>query len=110
MDIKSISINEFNKIVTEEAAVAAYFSTEHCNVCKVLKPRLKEFLNEEFPKISFIYIDIEKEKELAANYSIFVVPTVIFFFEGKEAIRKSRNFGFSELELILERPYQLMFS
>jgi thiol-disulfide isomerase/thioredoxin len=67
-------------------------------------------LNEEFPKISFVYIDIEKEKELAAEYSIFAVPTIIFFFEGKEAIRKSRNFGFSELELALERPYKMMFS
>lgn len=108
MDIQSKE--EFNKIVSETSAVAAYFSTEHCNVCKVLKPKLKEFLNEDFPKISFVYIDIEKEKELAATYSIFAVPTIIFFFEGKEAIRKSRNFGFSELELALERPYQLMFS
>lgn len=108
MDISSK--DEFNKIISGEASVAAYFSAEHCNVCKVLKPRLKEFLNEEFPKISFVYIDIEKEKELAAEYSIFAVPTIIFFFEGKEAIRKSRNFGFSELELALERPYKMMFS
>jgi thiol-disulfide isomerase/thioredoxin len=103
-------MDQFSKIISENAAVAAYFSTEHCNVCKVLKPKLKEFISEEFPKIVFIYIDIENEKELAATYSIFAVPTIIFFFDGKEAIRKSRNFGFSELELAIERPYKMLFS
>lgn len=108
MDIKSKE--EFDKITLKQKAVAAYFSTEYCNVCKILKPKLRKFLSTEFPKIYFVYIDIEKEKELAAEYSIFTIPTVIFFFEGKETIRKSRNFGLSEIELAIERPYKLMFS
>lgn len=108
MEIKSSE--DFNTVISENEAVAAYFSTEHCNVCRVLKPKLMEFLVDEFPKIQFVYIDLEKHKELAANLSIFAVPTIIFFFGGKETIRKSRNFGFSELELALERPYQMIFS
>ncbi len=32
-----ITLEEYKQIIQKEAAVLAYFSTEECNVCKVLK-------------------------------------------------------------------------
>ena len=104
------SLENFEDILKQNDAVAIYFSTEYCNVCKVLKPKVKEFLDEEFPKVVFKYVDIEQQKEIAGKYSIFAVPTIIFFFGGKEAFRKSRNFGIAELYDNLERPYSMLFS
>lgn len=97
-------------IINSNKATAIYFSTEYCNVCKVLKPKVIELLENDFPNIKFVYVDIEKQKEVTGQYSIFAVPTLVFFFNGKESFRKTRNFSLSELYQSIIRPYSLMFS
>ena len=103
-------VEELEKFINESDAAAIYFSTEYCNVCKVLKPKVIEFLNENYPNVNFAYVDIEKNKEIAGKYSIFSVPTIIFYFGGTEAFRKSRNFSLAELYQAVERPYNMLFS
>ena len=103
------SIQEIDTLVEENLGVLAYFSHERCNVCKTLKPKLSEYFFQHFPKMEQIYIDIEKLPEVAAQHSIFTVPVVIVFFEGKETCRKARAFGIQELAELVNRPYSLMF-
>ena len=45
------SIQEFEQALTENDAVLAYFSTDICSVCKVLKPKIAELIANEFPKM-----------------------------------------------------------
>ncbi|MEJ5351601.1 MAG: thioredoxin family protein [Melioribacteraceae bacterium] len=89
--------------------VLAYFSTDDCNVCKVLKPKVKELIENEFPMINFLYINVDESKETAAQYSIFTVPTIILFIEGKEHIRKSRYINLEELKSEIDRFYSLIY-
>jgi thioredoxin-like negative regulator of GroEL len=86
-----------------------YFSHEKCNVCKVLKPKVHQLLTDFFPKIKMFYSDTELYPAIAAQNSIFTVPTLIIFFDEKEFFRKSRNIGLQELKNDLERPYSIMF-
>ena len=104
------SFEEFLKLKEEEPALLAYFSTEVCNVCKVLKPKIGELVNNEFPKIKLVYIKSEILPELAAQNQVFAAPTILVYFVGKEYIRKSRNIGISELQREIERPYSMIFS
>lgn len=106
-EIKDLST--FNATIQGKAAVLAYFSHDHCNVCKVLKPKLGTLLNEDFPKIEQVYINTEHTPEIAGQYNIFTVPVVIVFFEGQESLRKSRNFGIGEISDYLARPYSIIF-
>jgi thioredoxin-like negative regulator of GroEL len=101
---------EFTGFIEQEPAVLAYFSTVECNVCKVLKPRVHEIVEQEYPKVKMVYVEINQSPELAARYTVFAVPTMVVFFEGREYIRKSRNFGLDEFRNELRRPYELMFS
>ena len=103
------SFDEFLKLRGEEPALLAYFSTENCNICKVLKPKIAELIQTEFPKIKLIYIKSDILPEVAAQNQVFAAPTILVFFEGKEYIRKSRNIGISELQKEIERPYSMMF-
>ena len=96
--------------MAERPAVLAYFSTTECNVCKVLKPKVMELVLSEFSQISLVYVETNLQPEVAAQNRIFAVPTLLVFFDGKEYIRKSRNFGLDELRKELLRPYRLMFS
>jgi thioredoxin-like negative regulator of GroEL len=89
--------------------ILAYFSTPDCNVCKVLRPKVEALLQEQYPECAFIYIDCVEYKETAAQFSVFAVPTLILFIEGKESIRKSRNVSLYDLSSEIERPYNLLF-
>ena len=110
MFIEIQSFGEFLKLKEKEPTVLAYFSTEACNVCKVLKPKVAELIQSKFPKIKLAYIKSDKLPEVAAQNQVFTAPTILVFIEGREYIRKSRNIGISELHREIERPYSMMFS
>jgi thiol-disulfide isomerase/thioredoxin len=102
------SIEQFARL-KEEQAVLAYFSTEVCSVCHVLKPKVEELILQKFPNIKLISIKSDEFPEIAAQNQVFTAPTILVFFEGREYIRKSRNIGVLELQEALERPYSLVF-
>jgi len=104
------SFREFIQLKKSEPALLGYFSTEACNVCKVLKPKVAELIQTEFPKIKLIYIKSDICPEIAAQNQVFAAPTILVFFEGLEYIRKSRNIGIGELQREIERQYSMMFS
>lgn len=110
MFVEIQSYDEFLKLKNEEPALLAYFSTEACNVCKVLKPKVADLLQQEFPKIKPVYIKSDKLPEVAAQNQVFTAPTILVYFDGREYIRKSRNIGIGELQHEIERPYSMIFS
>lgn len=108
--ISSISsIENFIDTIETNQACLIYFSHDNCNVCKVLKPKIQKLLEADFPKIKMFYSDTVVNPEIAAQNSIFTVPTILIFFDGKEFLRKSRNIGTVELSKAIERPYSLLF-
>ena len=62
-----------------------------------------------FPKINFCYVDLNKAKEISGQLSVFSVPTILVYFEGKETIRVSRNVHLEELYKQIERYYKMIF-
>ncbi|PKL87138.1 MAG: thioredoxin [Ignavibacteriae bacterium HGW-Ignavibacteriae-2] len=103
------SIDELEKFKNSHPISVVYFSTPECNVCKVLKPKLIELLDDDFSKVKFGYVDLNKSREIAGQNTIFTVPTIIFYFEGIETIRESRNISLPELYEKLDRPYKMLF-
>jgi thioredoxin-like negative regulator of GroEL len=103
------TIQDFEQLLAEQDAVLAYFSTEVCSVCKVLKPKVIEMIAESFPQMKMVFVESDKLPELAAQNRVFAAPTIIVFFAGRETIRKSRAFGIDELKAEISRPYSMMF-
>ncbi len=97
------------QIISSSDALLLYFSHDGCNVCKVLRPKLECLLNDNYPKFKFTYINTVEQPEVAAQFQVFTVPTVLVYFEGKEYFRFSRNIGLSQLEDAIKRPYHLLF-
>jgi len=104
-----ISPENYQQAIDQNEAVLFYFSHDQCNVCKVLKPKIAELVETEFPKLKLFYCDTINIPELAAQNRIFAVPTIVVFFAGKEYIRKSRNMGIDELSNEMKRPYEMIF-
>ena len=109
MQTEISSLEQFNIFISSNKGAVIYLSSPDCNVCKVLKPKLIELLETEFPNMSFIYLDVKNSKELAAQLNVFTVPTILLFFEGKEYIRKSRFVDLQELNCELDRLYNLFY-
>lgn len=103
MQIDLPDFENFNSFIQSNKAVVVYFSTPDCNVCKVLKPKVMELLADDFPNFVFGYVNCDGNKVTAAQNSVFTVPTLIVYVEGKEVLRKFRNIGLAELNDELSR-------
>lgn len=103
------SLDDFLEITRLNTAVCFYLSTPECNVCKVLKPKVIELIKLDFPEMNFYYVDLNEAKEISGQLSVFSVPTILVYFEGKEIIRASRNMHLEELREQINRYYRMIF-
>ncbi len=81
------------------------FSAEWCGPCKVMKPILQDLKNSVGTKAVILQIDVDRNPELAAQYRIQAVPTLMVFKNGEVQWRKSGVVQASALESILEQHY-----
>ena len=104
MEIKNIE-----SLVAEKTAVLLYFYNDNCAPCKILRPKVQELVQDEFPNIEFRLINAEQFPASSAQYGVFASPTLLVYFEGKEYIRESKNISVSELHDKFERIYRMVF-
>lgn len=103
-------MQNIQKIIDENLAVILYFSAPTCNVCHALKPKLFEAIEKNFDKFKIVEIDVSQDQEIAANFSVFAIPTLLVFLDGREFLRKSRHMSVDEVVKEIKRPYDIMMS
>ncbi|RLA68489.1 MAG: thioredoxin [Epsilonproteobacteria bacterium] len=94
--------------IQKEVGVLLYFSGENCNVCHALRPKFKEVFDKEFAQLKQIYLDAHENAEISTYFSVFSVPTMIVFMDGKEFAREGRSVSLYKLTEKLKRPYGMM--
>lgn len=99
---------ELEELISANAMTLVYFGGESCGVCRAVKPKLIELLRD-YPKMVSGSVDAEKYLETAAEYSVFTIPVILVFVEGKEVIRAARHFSLVELEEKIARYYEVLF-
>jgi thioredoxin-like negative regulator of GroEL len=102
------TLETINQTLQSNDAVMIYFSAPTCNVCHALKPKLIEAIMNEFPTFVVESIDISETPEIASHFTVFAIPTVLIFFQGREFLRKSRHMSVGEVTEAIKRPYTLM--
>lgn len=103
------SQQDLEALVNNEEALLVYFSSPSCNVCKVLKPKVIEMCETNYPRIRTVYVDIEKSPVISGQNRVFTIPTILLFVQGKEFGRYSRNFSLGELSAQIDRFYGHLF-
>ena len=96
--------------ISAHPAVMLYFSAPTCNVCHALKPKLVEAISSNFEAMKIISVDISETPEIASHFSVFAIPTLIVFLDGREFLRKSRHMSVGEVVEEIRRPYEIMMS
>jgi len=104
------TLEEIKNIIRENPAVMLYFSAPTCNVCKALKPKLVDAIESNFNQFKIISIDISETPDISSHYTVFAIPTVLIFLDGREFLRKSRHMSIAEVVGAIERPYEIMTS
>ena len=103
------TLESLQHLIPQEKALLLYFSHEQCSVCRVLKPKVSEMISRQFPGMKARYVDTVETPLLAGQFSVFTVPTLLLFFDGREQSRFSRNFSLDQLEDTIRRPYRMLF-
>lgn len=80
-----------------------FFSSKTCGVCKVLKPKLLEAVQANFPKVGIRLVDVEEEEEFTGQSMVFTLPVVIIKVDGREMYRFARSFSVYEVLEKLKR-------
>jgi len=104
------TVTEVTAALEKYPAVLFYFSTLSCSVGEALEPKVRDLIAKEYPKIEFLWIDMNAAPEVLGAYQVFVEPTILFFVHGKEYLRRSRNIHLAELQGSIQRIYDLAFS
>ena len=98
MSIVNITIDNFEKeIINSDKTVLLDFWATWCGPCMMIAPILHE-IAEENPDIKVAKINVDDNPQLAAQFGIISIPTLIVIKDGK-AVNKSE--GFIQKEQIL---------
>lgn len=80
-------MNDFEKIINEDKPTLVDFFATWCGPCRMQAPILEEVKNKVGDKANIIKVDIDRNNELASQYNVQSVPTLILFKNGKVAWR-----------------------
>lgn len=81
--------SKFNQLIQSEKPILVDFFATWCGPCKMLSPVLKEVKEQLGDQISIIKIDVDKNQQVASQYQVRGVPTMILFQKGKQLWRQS---------------------
>ena len=91
--------DDLKKALTSGKPVLVDFGANSCVPCRQMRPVLKEVGTEYSEKAKVLVIDVYKNQNLAQDYKVFMLPTLVFFdSKGKEAFR---SVGMMEKEKIV---------
>jgi len=71
------------EVIKSTIPVVADFWAEWCGPCKMIAPVLKELGREYKDKIKIAKIDVDAEGELAQQFNIVSIPTILVFSKGQ---------------------------
>lgn len=75
---------DFDEVVLgSELPVLVDFWAPWCNPCRMLGPVIDEIADEVDGKALVCKVNIDEEQDLAQEYRVMSIPTLLFFKDGK---------------------------
>ncbi|MBM7580459.1 thioredoxin family protein [Jeotgalibacillus terrae] len=103
---KITSDKELDQMMHEKLSVV-YISRNSCSVCHALLPKI-QLVMEDYPAVAFGHILTDSYEEVAGKLSIFTVPVILIFSEGKELLRDARFIRVEEFRESLDKMKVLL--
>ena len=81
MKTLSLTQQNFDEVISKNEIVIMDFWAEWCGPCKSFSLIFHK-LAQEFPELLFAQINVDEEKELAADFAVKSIPQVMIFKQG----------------------------
>lgn len=96
------SLSEVRAVIEENDMAFVFLYGEHCSVCHGVLPQIKPIV-EKYEQIATVQADVEHIPELSGEYTVFTVPVILLFFNGKEVLRMARFIEMDKLSHQLKK-------
>ncbi|WP_394172837.1 thioredoxin family protein [Guptibacillus hwajinpoensis] len=87
--MEEVTLEEAKRYQNEYPLYFLYLYGTNCSVCHALLPQVEEVL-KDFPQIKSGKLNVHETPEAAGEYSVFTIPVLLLYVEGKESIREAR--------------------
>lgn len=95
---------DFNALIRSEKPVLVDFFATWCGPCQALAPVLKQVKDQLGDQIQIVKIDVDKNQNIASQWQVRGVPTMILYQNGKQLWRQSGVLSKEQiLNVILEK-------
>ena len=88
---------DFNELI-KEGKVLVDFYADWCGPCKMIGPVLEEIASEN-SDVEIVKVNVDNFENIARQYGIMSIPTLIVFENGKEV---NKSIGFVDKDGILD--------
>jgi predicted thioredoxin/glutaredoxin len=94
------NMDDLNTIIQKDL-VMVIAKSHTCSICNTILGTMEHNIpNLDQIEIYNVYID--DVEEFRGQHTIFSVPTVLIFSEGKELLRESRYINYSKIQRLIE--------
>ncbi|MDP9271316.1 MAG: thioredoxin [Chloroflexota bacterium] len=93
------------EVLNAEKPVLVDFWAPWCGPCRLVSPVVEAIGEKNSEKIATAKVNTDENQQLAMRYSIFSIPTLIVFKDGREA---TRLVGYMPQEVMEERLRQYL--
>lgn len=88
------------KLAEAKTPLVVDFFAEWCGPCKMLSPILESMSPEFEGKLEIVKVDIDEASDVAQEYGVTSVPTLVVIKEGKEV---DRMVGFQSKDSLVSK-------
>ncbi len=99
MSIVYSNSESFKKDI-EKGTVLVDFYADWCGPCKMLEPILQEI--DGSSNLSIVKVDVDKYQDIASDYGVMSMPTMILFKDGEQKAQKIGLTSKEDLEAWIE--------
>lgn len=96
-------MESFNDAISTNQLVLVDFYATWCGPCKTMHPVLEELKKQLGDRIRILKIDVDKHQDIAMQYQIRSVPTLMLFRNGQRLWQQSGALPLSELKNYLQK-------
>ena len=101
-----VTAENFNDVINNNEFVIVDFWAPWCGPCKGFAPVYEE-LSEKYPDLVFAKINTEEEQQLAGEFQIRSIPTLMIFREQIILFSQPGALQGSQLEQVIEQAQGL---
>ncbi|MEG1607191.1 MAG: thioredoxin [Mucinivorans sp.] len=75
--------DNFQEVLASGKPVVIDFWAEWCGPCRMIGPLIEELATEYADRVAVCKCDVDSNDDIAAQYSVRNIPTVVFIKDGK---------------------------